>query len=68
MRNGAQGLGICVFHGVDVTWDDIQIDDDAVVRRAESRSVGGGAWVQTWIWVPNVEPEDASKLPINLWE
>lgn len=37
------------FNGVDLNWDDVQIDDDAGVSSTET---GSGAWVQAWIWIP----------------
>lgn len=33
--------------------DDIQIDDDAAVSRADN-----GAWVSAWVWVPNNDGEE----------
>ena len=34
--------------------DDIQIDDDARISEVEpdEDGIGGGYWIQAWLWVP----------------
>lgn len=36
--------------------DDIEIDDNAKAARGDDP----GTWVQAWVWVPDVEGDDAT--------